>query len=295
MTKDSHTNQQSDKFAADPAALFRLRVVPWWTDACSTFLNNIFKWLPATLSHPLVALEYGGGNSTFYLLGKHVKVVTVESDDAYIEFICGVARNVGYKVCTVEPCDFNSNLLSEYQLVVVKSPNLSATDNILNKHLWDIVINDGISRLEVLEAIHQSHLNAIVILDNVEYCANWGRLERSSAKPGRIKAYRAMLRDTEWRHYIFEQSEGREGRGAADKTGWESPHRWASAVLWPVEHVLSKQLVSNIGLPIVNELGADDSDVDTVEERCPFDWEEMKWLKDPFPAELDLKLPRDFE
>ncbi|MCX8498867.1 MAG: hypothetical protein ORN25_05830, partial [Caulobacteraceae bacterium] len=178
---------------------------------------------------------------------------------------------------------------------VIKADNVSELGNIIIDYNWDIIVNDGISRREVLEEIHSKSVNAIVILDNVEYSANWGRLDRGSAKPDLIKAYRSILRDKDWAHMIFEQPEGRDGRGAADKTGWESPHRWASAVLWPSDHLLAKLMVSNIGMPIVNELGVDDGDTETLTDRCPFDWEKMEWLKPHFPPELDLKLKRSYE
>jgi len=74
---------------------FTLRAVPWWTDGCSTFLSNLFKWLPDISKRRLLALEFGGGNSTFYMLGKNVKVITVESDDSYIKFLIKISQEVG--------------------------------------------------------------------------------------------------------------------------------------------------------------------------------------------------------
>lgn len=275
---------------------FKFRIVPWWTDGCSTFLNNLFKWLPATRPHALTALEFGSGNSTLYLLTKGVRVVTVESDDAYVSLVCSIARNAGYQATAVDVQDFSQSLLADFHLVAIKASSLAETNGILTSNHWDIVVNDGISRREVLAKIHQSSLNSIVILDNVEYCANWGQLDRSSAKPELVKVYRAILRDKNWKSHIFEQPEGRADRGGApDKAGWESPHRWASAVLWPERHFLTPLMVTTSGLPMVNPQGADDADVETLEERCPFDWSQMKWLKPPFPSELDLKLHRNFD
>lgn len=275
--------------------IFNLRVVPWWTDGLSTFLNNVFKWYPSLIERPIQALEFGGGNSTFYLLGKGINVVTVESDDAYINFLVDVSNSVGYKATSCDAKDFEKNRLSDFNLVVIKSSNITETDEIIHKQEWDFIIDDGISRKEVLQEIHSSSLNTIIILDNVEYCANWGRLDRSSAKPDLIKIYRDILRDKNWRNYIFEMPEGREGRGSADKTGWESPHRWLSAILWPAEHLFSELMISNIGMPLVNIQGIKDNDINSLGERCPFDWKEMKWLSPSFPETLDLKLERKFD
>ncbi len=281
--------------AQDKRNLFNLRVIPWWTDGCSDFFNNVFKWFPNLLGRQLTCLEFGGGNSTFYMLGKGVKIATVESDDEYIRFICNVSRNIGYRSTVVSPNEFNAQLFKEFHLVIIKAGDVSDTDNIIDKAGWDLIINDGISRREVLQEIRAKSKNAVVILDNVEYCANWGRLDRTSAKPDLIEVYRSILRDHNWKHYLFEQNEGREGRGSPDKCGWESPHRWISAVLWPESHLFTKLMVSNIGMPLVNELGVDDTDIATLKDRCPFDWKLMEWKKQSFPVELDLKLNRTYD
>lgn len=275
--------------------IFNLRVVPWWTDGCSTFLNNIFKWYPSLLKRKLIGLEFGGGNSSFYLLGKGAKIATIESDDGYIKFICDVAKNMGYSSVVSSLADFDQSLFSEYELVVIKAKDISETGNLISENSWDFIVNDGVSRRDVLLQVHSMNENTIVILDNVEYAANWGRLDRTSAKPDLVKAYRSILRDSNWRHYSFEQEEGRDGRGSADKCGWEAPHRWVSSVLWPKDHLFAKLIVSNIGMPLVNEQGVDDVDLASLGERCPFDWKEMRWQKPSYPEELDLKLDRAYE
>ena len=275
--------------------LFNLRVVPWWTDGCSTFLDNIFKWLPQIAKRPLTVLEFGGGNSTFYLLKKGLKVVTVESEDAYIDFVCGIAERIGYRAIQAKADDFSASLFSSFDLIAVKAGSIADTSGVLGRLAWDFVVNDGVSRREVLQQIHRQNIPTVLILDNVEYCANWGRLDRSSAKPDLIRAYRAMLRDPNWRGVLFEQPEGRDGRGGGDKTGWESPHRWVSSVLWPAGHLFAKLMVTHLGMPLVNELGIEDADVETLKDRCPFDWKRMQWLRPAFPAELDLKLDRGYD
>lgn len=287
------TSQPQNPASENP--IFRMRIVPWWTDACSTFLGNVFKWLPTYLSRTPVALEFGGGNSTLYLLARGSKVVTIESDESYIKFIHQSAASSGYKSICILAGEFNSMLLESHHLVIIKTASYGDVAKLIPDHQWDFIVNDGIARREVLESIHSNGTNSIIILDNVEYCANWGRLDRTSAKPDLTKVYRGILRDSNWRHYIFEQPEGRDGRGSPDKTGWESPHRWASAVLWPASHIFNRFMITNIGLPVVNDMGLDDADTETLKDRCPFDWTEMRWLKAPFPPEMDLKLFRNYD
>lgn len=289
------THDQNAPSTTDNTHPFRLRVVPWWTDDCSTFLNNVFKWLPPTLTAPPITLEFGGGNSTLYLLGKGSRVVTIESDDRYIDFIASAARNIGFKTASVNAESFSLDLMTHHNLVIIKAKEYADVSHLVTAERWDFIVNDGIARKELLSTIHQHQVNSVVILDNVEYCANWGRLDRSSAKPDLIKVYRSILRDSQWRHYIFEQPEGREGRGSADKSGWESPHRWASAVLWPSSHLFTRLMLTQLGFPLVNGTGEQDADLASLAERCPFDWNRMEWDKAPFPAELDLKLQRNFD
>jgi hypothetical protein len=273
---------------------FPLRVIPWFTDGCSTFLANLFKWIPTYCGRRLTVLEFGGGNSTFFFLSKGLRVVSVESDENYIEFLSNTSRNTGYSVKVYDDSSEYLMSNSHTDLSIVFAQNLTDVPEFIGSIRADIIVNDGISRREVLEKIIQIKPKSIIVLDNVEYSANWGRLDRSSAKPDLIKVYRSFLRSKYWKNYIFEQSEGRDGRGSTDKTGWESPHRWMSAVCWPTEHFFNDLMITHLGFPVVNQLGQGDEDIKSLDERCPFDWATMKWCREPFPEELDLKLDRDF-
>lgn len=274
---------------------FPLRINPWWTDGCSSFISGLLKWYPSMLTEQLYVLEYGGGNSTLYLLSKGLKVLTVEDNEEYVELISSIAKSVGYNICVTTTTAYTNELLEQFDLVLIYAQTPHGALNVLSERSWSIVVNDGMLRLDVLQEIQRLHMETIIVLDNVEYCANWGRLDRTSAKPDLVRTYRAMIRDPGWRSYIFEQQEGRNGRGCPDKTGWESPHRWASAVLWPINHILNSLMVTDIGMPMVNSLGIDDADIASLHDRCPFDWNEMKWIKDPFPSDLDLKLDRKYD
>ncbi len=94
---------------------------------------------------------------------------------------------------------------------------------------------------------------------------------------------------------IFEQQEGRQGHSLSDISGWEAPHRWASAILWPQEHLLTKLMLTNLGFPIVNMEGFADADLLSLNDRCPFNWDKMEWEKKEFPNELNLGLDRNFD
>jgi hypothetical protein len=289
---------------ASPITNFKLRVSPWWTDACVAFLNNLFKWYPAVAEQPLTVLEFGGGNSTLFFLQKGFKTITVENDEQFIKLLSGFAIQSGLNVHLTDILNFDRSHIDKFDLILVKANNYDSTvklaecpeiDAIIRAYDWTIIVDDGIARKQVLEGILSAESQAIIVLDNIEFCANWGHLDTPSAKPDLIRVYREMLRSSDWRHYIFEQKEGREGRGVADISGWESPHRWASAILWHQRHLLAELMITHLGFPVVNTLGINNEDLQTLEARCPFDWENGKWLKNHFPPELDLKLQRKFD
>ena len=272
----------------------KIRIHPWFTDACSTFLNNLFKWYPETIKERLTVLEWGGGNSTIYFLQNQCQVLTVESNDTYINYLATLTKQLGYKINVVSTLTEAKHNFKDFDLTILKADKLEDIgEDIFDYINWSIILNDGISRLQVLEAIKKRDCNSIVILDNAEYCANWGKLEKASAHPDRVKSYRQFLRDPQWQHYIFEQSEGREGHSAEDATGWEAPHRWLSAILWKNNHLLAKLMVTNIGFPLVSMEGIDDEDLNSLSERCPFDWQEKKWLVDEYTNVFSVK--RKFE
>jgi hypothetical protein len=287
-----------------PISKFKLRVSPWLTDSCVVFLNNLFKWLPIISTNSLSVLEFGGGNSTLFFLQKGIKVVCVENDDNFIELLINFANLSGLKASVVDIKNFDSIHIVNNDLTLVRASDYNTEinqseckeiENIIRSLDWSFIVNDGIARKQVIQEILSSNSQSIIILDNVEHCANWGHLDRSSAKPKLIELYREILRSDNYQYYIFEQIEGRQGHGIADVTGWESPHRWASGILWNKNHVLSQLMITNLGFPIVNMNGINNMDIKTVEERCPFDWQNNKWLKDGFPIELDQKLKRKFD
>jgi len=272
----------------------KLRIQPWFTDSCGTFLNNLFKWYPNYLNKPLSVLEWGGGNSTLYFLGKGCRLLTIESDDAYIQDLLNISQSIGFRSRSVGQVKDVLASFSDYDLTILKASDFKDVGKaIFNLQDWSFIVNDGISRNDVIQTISECNTNAVVVLDNAEYCANWGKLERCAAHPERVKNYRKILRDPKWRHYLFEQNEGREGHSSADFTGWEAPHRWISGVLWPNDHLLTKLMVSHIGFPLVTLEALNDDDVNSLSQRCPFDWESMKWLVDEYNEVYTF--PRTFE
>ena len=52
-------------------------------------------------------------------------------------------------------------------------------------------------------------------------------------------------------------------------------------------------MLTNLGLPTVNELAIGDRDLETLEERCPFNWDTMEWkIAEEYPDCLNLGLQR---
>jgi len=242
-------------------------------------------------------VNLGGGNSTIYFLQKGCKVLTVENDEQFIDDLNQVAKimKLNSKVIRDVVSDIQIEL-EDYDLIILKaSCYQDIKANIFSPtNKWDIVMNDGISRSDILKDITTNLQNSIIVLDNCEYCANWGRLARSSAKVNQSTTYRSFLRDTAWNKYIFEQKEGRDGYSVPDACGWESPNRWATAICWHESHILNKYMITHLGFPLVNLSGIEDKDLETLEKRCPYDFKKNKWILDEYPESLDMKLERKF-
>lgn len=272
----------------------RLRIVPWFTDDSIVFLNNLFKWYPQTLKKRLSMLEFGGGNSTVYFLQRGCSVVTVESEDVYIRDLVDLAKTIDISCCVVDSMPEYIKHSQDYDLIIFKATEYEAIKELILSKKWSIITNDGITRANILQDVYLKTEESIIILDNIEYCANWGRLEKCSGKKKQSELYREFLRDKNWAKYIFEQKEGRNGHCIADFTGFESPHRWITGIFWKNTHILSKYIISHQGLPVVNELGINNLDLDDLEDRCPYNFEENRWEIEGYPDTLDLKLPREY-
>lgn len=281
---------------------YPVRVLPWWSDEATRFLSNLMKWYPGYLGRRVTAFEVGSGNSSMYWLSKGVQVTSVETDEGYIEHVRGLASSSGFTVRVVDAVPSGP---SDYDLTIIRCPawdqgvklghwyNALGMDNAeLN---YDFLAIDGVDRLQFLNKF-STIKDAIIILDNCEYGANWGRLTKSSAKKAVSAGYRDFFRRSDWNRIMFEQAEGRDGRPAADSMGWEARHRWLTSISWHDDSPLTKMVVSNLGFPLVNPQGIDDADLETVEDRVPFDWENMKWGTDEeFPEALDLGLERGYD
>ena len=269
----------------------KIRCLPWYTQDSIRFLSNLLKWFPYVLKRNPIVLEMGGGNSTLYFLSKECSVVCIESDDNYIDLLASAARSFGYNAQRSDWAGFNFKQLRSSAspvLMIFKARTIEDLPKYAFGLDWDFIVNDGISRHECLEEIMKENQNAIIILDNAEYCANWGSLQRSSAYPPRIKAYREFLRSAEYCHYLFEQGEGRCGHSLPDSIGWEAPHRWITSIGWRKNHLLSRLMVTNIGFPLVNMEGISDEDVESVRDRCPY-------TPNSLDFEKTLELKRSFE
>ncbi len=278
---------------------YPLRMIPWWTDGANRFVANFTKWYPRLLNRRITAFEVGSGNSTLFLLSRGFQVTSAECDQGYIRHVSRVALSSGFSVNIVKSM---ADISKEYDLTIISLPpysdkikpgfwfdslKLDVTD--LN---YDVLINDGVDRAHFLRLFDLCK-GSIIILDNCEYAANWGKLTKSSAKPDLSALYRKFLRSSSWKNFVFEQTEGRDGMGVADPTGWESNHRWLTSVSYSHEHIFSELIISDIGMPLVNNFGINDHDLSTLTVRCPFNWDEMKWeVNELYPETLDLKLKR---
>ncbi len=220
--------------------------------------------------------------------------MTIESNNDFIQNLLTLSNSLNFRARVATNLADATLHFNDHDLTILKADSFEDVgEAVFEIENWSIILNDGISRHQVIETIIERKSSAIVVLDNVEYCANWETLARCSAHPDRVRSYRRILRDPSWQHYLFEQPEGREGHSVPDATGWEAPHRWISGVLWRHDHLLSALMISHLGLPVVSLDGLDDKDVLTLPERCPFDWEKMKWLVDEYKEVFPLE--RKFE
>jgi len=283
--------------------MFPLRVVPWWTDEATRFLVNLMKWYPKLIGRRCRALEAGGGNSTLFLLSKGIQVTTLDDDGGYIDFVRKAAEAAGASVNVTDTVpvetpthDLTLVCCEKFDMDKHTSGSRYKATGLDEMELgYDFLINDGFDRMFFLQRFRNSP-NAIIVLDNCERAANWGRLPNSAGNIDLIKEYRSFLRDPDWNKIQFEQGEGREGRSVADVTGAETISRTLTAIAWHQKHPLTRLMVSNLGFPLTNFDGLDDKDLETVLERCPFDWDKMQWVLDDFtPESLNLGLDRSYD
>jgi hypothetical protein len=272
----------------------QMRVVPWFTDGAVCFLNNLFKWYHDFIGSKVKVLEFGGGNSTLYFLSKNCRVLTVESDEKFVNNLYDLVISNGKTVKIIDGVDGLGEFISNTDLLILKASDVSDVDDKVFDLKWDIIVNDGVSRKEVVSLIENKFSESVIILDNIEYCANWGRLARSSAKVETVEVYRRFIRSNNYQKYLFEQPEGREGYAQSDCSGWESPNRWITGIFWSNSHIFSRMMLTHQGSPVVNIQGVNDDDLLSLEERCPYDWNNKKWILDEYPKSLDLKLDRRY-
>lgn len=268
------------------------RAIPWLTSETIRFLNNIFRWYPYYLNRKINILEIGSGNSTFFFLSKpDVNVYSLEQDDDYFNFVKKTAHSAGYAVNLPNVNSLTNSYLKNNK----KNLNLIFTKKIpnfiLNKINFDIVIIDGFDRAEaVKKIIRKNNINQLVVIDNTEFAANWGKLHKSSSAVKRTKIFRDALRSSDWVNYSFEQEQS-SNNSLMDQAGYIFKGRWISSVLWNQKHIFKKLMVNNLGFPLVNKLGSNNEDLKTLFKRCPYDFKKKRWLINKYyPKSLDLGL-----
>ncbi len=214
--------------------MMKLRIQPWLTSDCVRFIQNFFKWYPAFSNKSLQVLEFGAGNSTLFFLEKGCAVTSFESKPTYIDALHHMAKGLDE---------------TKYALNLTKAEKFSDIPEEIFTQDWDIIMIDGIARREILEKAILMKSDALIILDNIEHAAGWGKI--FPLQKQRAMAYRKFLQSPDYQHYLFEQQEGRDGHATPDSTGFESPHRWISSVAWRQESLFGKLLLTQLGLPLV--------------------------------------------
>ncbi|MCH9853149.1 MAG: hypothetical protein K0U45_06550 [Alphaproteobacteria bacterium] len=209
----------------------KLRIQPWLTTDCVRFLQHFFKWYPKTQKHQLRVLEFGAGNSTLFFLQKNCAVTSFESRATYIAHINA----------WVDGFEKNLNITQATKFHHID-------DKIFNQN-WDVILIDGIARRQILQRIVSVKSDALIIIDNIEHAADWGNI--APQRPQRADFYRQFLQNSDYQHYLFEQIEGRDGHSTADDAGFETPHRWISAVAWRKTSIFGQLMLTQLGLPLV--------------------------------------------
>lgn len=122
-------------------------------------MNNIFKWYPSFIENKVTVLEWGGGNSTLYFLGKGSKVLTVEHNDEYICSIVSMAKIIGYSISVESNLLDSFKALHDFDLVILKSSSFEDIGERIFYFNWTFVVNDGVSRTELNEALIEKKVN----------------------------------------------------------------------------------------------------------------------------------------
>lgn len=251
-----------------------LRTTPWFTDGAVTFLTGLLKWkaalLEATGGSPTV-LEFGGGNSTLYFLQKGLSVVSVEADPRWRERLARITSELGFHVCptTAQPCD-HVDRATQPVLQIVAAERLDAVPPWVLAEEYLVTLNDGIDRWASLEALLARQDEDLLIVDNVEYAADWGTLPIGSGYPERAAAWRRHLRDPARDWLLFEQPEGRDARGTPDLFGIEREARKITGVTWRKDSVLATCGVTVTGTCVTSPASKDDVDLEDLRARCPY-------------------------
>ncbi len=208
-----------------------LRIQPWLTADCVRFLQQFFKWYPQTQPHQLRVLEFGAGNSTLFFLQKNCVVTSFESRAEYIDNISLLADAL------------------KKNLHINQANKFHEIDEEVFNQVWDIILIDGIARRQILQRLVSVKSDALIMIDNIEHAADWGHIARQ--RPKRADFYQEFLQNTDYHHYLFEQIEGRDGHASPDDAGFETPHRWISAVSWRKTSIFGQLMLTQLGLPLV--------------------------------------------
>lgn len=239
------------------------------------FMNGFLKWreafLEVTSCVPKV-LEIGGGSSTLYFLQKGLSVVCVEADSSWRKRLRMVAEDLGFDVIeTLESASLNgAKKESRPSLHLVPAESFADIPGWVFDEDYYVSVSDGLERWESLEKLTATQGEGILIVDNMEYASDWGRLPIGSGYPERVAAWRQHLRSRDRSWLLFEQPEGRSGRGVPDHLGIEREGRKVTGVTWTSSSVAASLGLTATGTCLVSPQLRLDSDLRDLRERCPY-------------------------
>jgi hypothetical protein len=200
------------------------RTNPWFVDDAIRFLNGFLKWrdsfCAATACIPTV-LEIGGGSSTLFFLGKGLSVVCIEADEQWRSRLRFSAHEMGVHVCeTSSPCPHvEPNGSGVRTLHLVDASEYPAIPDWVFVPNYLLMVCDGIDRWKTFDRLMSVQQEGLLLVDNLEYASDWGRLPLSSGWPERAAGFRSHIFDKSRNWLLFEQPQGRSAHCTPDSVG----------------------------------------------------------------------------
>lgn len=252
-----------------------IRTTPWYVSDAVVFLNGFLKWkesvIQVTKCEPAV-LEIGGGSSTLYFLQKGLSVVCVEADLSWRQRLLWLGKDLGFDVA--ESFEDLSSSVSEAVgnpfLQIVPAESFSDIPDWVFSKNYLLSVCDGIERWESFDRLVASQQQGLLIVDNLEYASDWGRLPVGSGYPERVAAWREHIRNGNHVWLLFEEPEGRLGRTVEDQIGVEREGRKVTGITWKKSSAIALLGLTVRGTCLVSPPSIEGKDLDDLRLRCPY-------------------------